>query len=406
MRIKLNLQLFASIVDYLNSKGQDSSFNARKQLATQHGITNYTGTVQQNTQLLKILQGNSSTSTASQSSNTSNNTTSNQTNTTTAQKSNVKLNGVDQSVLDRMNSQFQTSTAYQEAMTQVQSLLDKINTGKTSYSDQIKDLMSKIQNREDFSYDVDSDQMFQQYLSSMMSMGQTAMQDTMGQASALTGGYGSSYSQAVGNQAYNDLIQGAYDNLPEFYNMAMQTYQMEGEEMYNQLAMLNDADATEYGRLVDMYNANKSNADTMYDREYQTWSDDVSQATQIAGMQNSDWWNNKNYEESVRQFNENLALQREQFNWQKSQAGKSSGGGTSKKTSTSGDGSPKLKKPDPKMYDEAIKRYATGGMSGLNAYLNSLPDSYNKTLLAEHVGAYGKELPKNWNALGFNLNLK
>lgn len=407
--VRLNLQLFAvttSIVDYLKSQGKDYSFNARKQLATQYGITNYTGSAQQNSQLLKTLQGGT-TPTTSNTGNNGNTNTTNTTNTnTTTKKSTIKLNGVDQSVIDRMNSEFQTSTAYQEAMSKTQELLDKINSGKTSYTDQIKDLMGKIQNREDFSYDVDSDMLFQQYLSSMMGSGQTAMQDTMGQASMLTGGYGSSYSQSVGNQAYNQYIKEAYNNLPEYYQMALQTYQMEGDEMYKQLGMLNDADATEYGRLVDSWNANKSTADTMWNQEYQTWSDDVANATNIAGMQNSDWWNNKNYEESVRQFNENLALQREQFNWQKSQAGKSSGGGTSKKTSTSGDGSPKLKKPDPKMYDEAIKRYATGGMSGLNAYLNSLPDSYNKTLLAEHVGAYGKELPKNWNALGFNLNLK
>ena len=377
MRIKLNLQLFASIVDYLNSQGQDSSFNARKQLATQHGISNYTGTAQQNTQLLQILQGNSTANKST--SNTSNNTTANKTNTgstsTPAKRSNVQLNGVDQGILDRMNSQFQSSTAYQDAMAQVQTLLDKINSGKTSYTDQIKDLMGKIQNREDFSYDVDSDQMFQQYLSSMMGMGQTAMQDTMGQASALTGGYGSSYAQAVGNQAYNQHIQQAYDNLPEFYNMALQTYQMEGDEMYKMLGMLNDADATEYGRLVDMYNANKSNADTMYDREYQTWSDDVNQATQIAGMQNSDWWNNKNYEESVRQFNANYALQQQQLALQKASAG-----GSKKKDDD------KLTEPTKQQLADALKVRNQKGATAYADYLEQLAKAYpNLNLDAVHL---------------------
>lgn len=48
-----------SIVDYLNKKGRDSSFSARKRLAAQYGIRNYTGTAAQNSQLLDKLQAGS-----------------------------------------------------------------------------------------------------------------------------------------------------------------------------------------------------------------------------------------------------------------------------------------------------------------------------------------------------------
>lgn len=51
-----------SIVDYLESIGKDSSFNARKQYAKQYGIANYTGTAQQNTALLNAMRGNSGAS--------------------------------------------------------------------------------------------------------------------------------------------------------------------------------------------------------------------------------------------------------------------------------------------------------------------------------------------------------
>ena len=50
-------QVNGSIVDYLNSQGQASDFNTRTQLAQQYGIQGYTGTAQQNTQLLGYLQG-------------------------------------------------------------------------------------------------------------------------------------------------------------------------------------------------------------------------------------------------------------------------------------------------------------------------------------------------------------
>jgi len=45
-----------SIVDYLKSIGVDSSFSNRKKLAAKHGIKNYRGTASQNTQLLNKMR--------------------------------------------------------------------------------------------------------------------------------------------------------------------------------------------------------------------------------------------------------------------------------------------------------------------------------------------------------------
>ena len=50
-------QKTGSIVDYLKSIGVDSSFANRKKLAAQHGIKNYTGTAAQNTLLLNQMRG-------------------------------------------------------------------------------------------------------------------------------------------------------------------------------------------------------------------------------------------------------------------------------------------------------------------------------------------------------------
>lgn len=46
-----------SIVDGLNSVGYNSSYASRKELAAKLGIANYTGTAEQNTQMLNILRG-------------------------------------------------------------------------------------------------------------------------------------------------------------------------------------------------------------------------------------------------------------------------------------------------------------------------------------------------------------
>ena len=60
MATKLNAK--TSVVDYLKSNGKDSSFSNRAQLASQVGIKNYTGTAQQNANLLKALQSQKPTS--------------------------------------------------------------------------------------------------------------------------------------------------------------------------------------------------------------------------------------------------------------------------------------------------------------------------------------------------------
>ncbi|MEK3887326.1 hypothetical protein [Bacillus sp. FSL K6-3431] len=49
-------QKTTSVVDYLNSIGQDSGFNNRAKLAAKLGIKNYTGTAKQNATLLNILR--------------------------------------------------------------------------------------------------------------------------------------------------------------------------------------------------------------------------------------------------------------------------------------------------------------------------------------------------------------
>lgn len=46
-----------SVVDYLKSTGQDTSYTSRAKLATQKGITGYTGTAEQNLKLLNALRG-------------------------------------------------------------------------------------------------------------------------------------------------------------------------------------------------------------------------------------------------------------------------------------------------------------------------------------------------------------
>jgi hypothetical protein len=374
---RINLQMFAdpnSIVDYLKSTGADSSYSARKELAASLGISNYSGTASQNTQMLNALKNSSASSSTSGSSGSSSSprpqgapadapsytetgkeanyytkenpyvvpsgTSSSKKNTSTkdtptftqssASKNANKTakdklaaldkfdvdNIISQETWDAINTPFSSSTAYQDAMKYTNELLAQLSSGKTSYTDQIKDMLNQIQNRDKFSYDMSNDTLFQQSLASAMASGKTAMQDTMGQASALTGGYGSTYATSAANQAYNSFIEDAYNNLPEYYEMALKAYEMEGNEMYNQLSALNAADASEYEKMYNSWNSNFQSAQQMYQNEYTAWQDSVNTAIKNAGLQMDEFSTKYDQAYNTYQANQNYAdtLYAQEFN--------------------------------------------------------------------------------------------
>lgn len=116
------------------------------------------------------------------------------------------------------------------------------------YDTQINELFNKLLNRESFSYDAETDPLYKLYREQYINQGRLAMQDTMGQAAALTGGYGSSYSQAVGQQQYDAYLQKLNGVVPELYQLAYSRYQDEGDELKDQYNMYMAKDAQDYDR--------------------------------------------------------------------------------------------------------------------------------------------------------------
>ena len=261
---------------------------------------------------------------------------------------------------NKMNGNFTVPAAVKEADAYLAKQLEKIQSGKTSYSGQVKNMLDKIMGREKFSYDVDSDPLFQQALASSMNSGKQAMQDTIGQASALTGGYGSTYATTAGNQAYNAFIEDAYNNLPQYYQMALNAYQMEGEEMYRQFGALSELDDKEFNRNVtaydatyqhrnqlwneaytlhrdsvndafamadfelaehgqlvsdayNYYSASSDYADRLYEREYNKWINEMDLILKNLEINNKEAWANKEFNEGVRQFDITTQKNEEHF---------------------------------------------------------------------------------------------
>ena len=74
------------------------------------------------------------------------------------------------------------------------------------YGQQMAALYDDMTSREPFSYDPEEDAAFARYAKMYRQKGRAAMEDTMGQAAALSGGYGSSYAQQTGQQAYSQYL--------------------------------------------------------------------------------------------------------------------------------------------------------------------------------------------------------
>lgn len=216
------------------------------------------------------------------------------------------------------------------------------------YGQQMQDALDAIRKRKKFSYDLNGDALYQQYKDKYVQQGKQAMQDTMGQAAALTGGYASTYGQAVGQQQYDAYLQNLNDVVPELYQLALSRYQMEGDDLKTQYSLLADQYQQEYGQYRDKvgdWQTERNFLSGRYDSErnldYGMWGDarDFAYTDYRNGIADEQW--RRQYEESVRQFNEQMALSREQFAWQQAQAqaaaaAKSSGGGSSSGGKSSG----------------------------------------------------------------------
>lgn len=138
---------------------------------------------------------------------------------------------------------------------------------RSAWEAQLAQAMQKILNREAFQYNLNGDALYRQYQDQAIRNGRMAMLDTMGQAAALTGGYGSSYAQSVGQQAYNQQLSTLNDRIPELYQLAMEQYQMAGRDMLQQYQLLSGAEGRDYSRWQDAMDAWQQEADRLW-REY------------------------------------------------------------------------------------------------------------------------------------------
>ena len=211
-----------------------------------------------------------------------------------------------------------------QAVTDAQNYLNQLRSGKpgaynSRYADQLDSIYQQIMNRPDFRYDLNGDMLYQQYKDQYTRNGQQAMMDAMGQAAALTGGYGSSYAQAAGNQAYQQYLTQLNGVIPELYDRAYNHYNQQGQALLYRYQLAAGADATDYGRYQDtlsQWNLDYQNATAAeqqayqrdygqytdmlnywanayqqgYQNDYNAYTDALNYWTQLAAQENSDYY--------------------------------------------------------------------------------------------------------------------
>lgn len=187
--------------------------------------------------------------------------------------------------------------------------LDKSQSDFSSpYTEKKNKAMTDIENIGDFKYDFADDPMYAAIRDNYARQGKLAMQDTVGKASAATGGYGNSYAASAGAQAYNQYMAQTSKMIPELYQMAYNLHANKKSDAYKKASLYDSLEATDYSRRLDDinraytdYGAAASRADTAYNRDF----NEKSTAYQTA------------YQEAADERNYRLSASSNALAWQK-----------------------------------------------------------------------------------------
>lgn len=119
------------------------------------------------------------------------------------------------------------------------------------YDDTIQDLLDQIVNREDFTYDPETDPLYGQYRKQYTREGQRATQDALGAAAAASGGMPSSYAATAAAQAGNYYAAQMSDKMPELYELAYNQYLNDYNMKLNDLGAVQGAEQRDYDKYLD-----------------------------------------------------------------------------------------------------------------------------------------------------------
>ena len=169
------------------------------------------------------------------------------------------LSGVSDETSDRLAALEQGYQPSDEVQA-LEALRESLSAAKpgdytSTFDKELERLYRQLTEQGGFAYDPESDAAYQTYARLYQQGGEAAMADTMGQAAALTGGYGSSYAQTAAQQAYHQYMQQLAALLPELEQQALARHQAEGKALQEQYEAALDAQAQEKAAWEQAYEA-------------------------------------------------------------------------------------------------------------------------------------------------------
>lgn len=187
---------------------------------------------------------------------------------------------------------FQTSQKTNDAYNYwQQTQANKPEDYKSNYGDTISNLLDQIVNRKDFSYDFNADPLYQQYKDQYTTAGKQAMKDTVAQVSNQTGGYGNSYAETAGSQAYQGYLQRLNDVIPQLYNQALNKYKMDTDALNNKFNVVGSQEDREYGQWSNNYGLWQNDLNYGMNAYNNLWNQDMSEYN----YNNSNWLADRNF---------------------------------------------------------------------------------------------------------------
>ena len=235
------------------------------------------------------------------------------------------MNGVSQNTANNLGNYqqgYRPSQQAQEAdayLKQIQGM--KPQTYNSKYAPQLESILQQITNPEQFKYEFNGDEFFKYFADTYTQKGKQAAMDVMGQAAALTGGYGNSYGQQVAQQGYQQYLMDLYSLGMDFRDRAYQQYQDQLGNKKDAYQLMAQQDATDYSRYRDTvgdwerereYAAGR--ADTEREFDYNQYRNDLEYWTGMAQIENAAYNTEADRQEAIRQYNQDFAEKKRQYN--------------------------------------------------------------------------------------------
>lgn len=132
---------------------------------------------------------------------------------------------------------------------------------QSKYQGRINDVMSKLNDLGEYDYDPAADTAYQQYKSQYAQKAKLANQNAQANASAMTGGYGSSYGTQAGQKAYAATMDDLNSVLDGLTAQNRAEYNTKKSGLQEQLSGLQSAEQNDY---------------TKYQKDYSQWQDGLS----------------------------------------------------------------------------------------------------------------------------------